>query len=169
MKKRSPIYTVFKYYEPCWHDWQQYKYCGLNETDKYVVNAHLNSQFEFSAGDTLMFYNRPKVVDSVKNKLETNFESYQDWVIDKFQFALIKLLGAHQVEQVFYCPILFLNINQELKEILMRLRGSNLMEIIGPLPHNELKNKAAFNIILLFIKTVNTQINKAVETGKVYN
>lgn len=161
MKKQSAIRDIFKYYEPFWQEWQHYKFSGLDEADKYLVNSHRNLGFEYVEDDTIMFYNRTEIVNAVKHKLEDNFVKYQEWAIIKFQFALIRCTNLENFDSFLETKIAHLEFDKEITEILLCFNSETLDQLFLNYPEAAFKEEVLFSYILRFKQRLNELVRES--------
>jgi hypothetical protein len=143
---------LYDLHAPFWNDWLNYKYCGLNNKDIYVLNQHIKNNFELGADDKLMFYNHESEIIQVTEKLRTNYKDYQEWAIKKFQFAVIKDCLKNEFEINYNKAITELTIDQNLQQILLRFNVNTINELFSNYTDQLFTDKVAFGHILVYMK-----------------
>lgn len=142
------LYSIFSLYAPCWQDWKAYPHNGLDATDLYVLENLQRSNFNIEAGNGQMFYYQPKVIEGVTAKLHSNYPHYQEWVIIKFWFALIRRLDKHLLEQYFGTPFDELPLSPGEKELLKKFGVGSLNQLIQKYTDADLRQSPLFGLVL---------------------
>ena len=142
------IYDLYKLF---WKEWTIYKYSGLNDKDVSLVAFYLKIDFDFYACDNLSVYDSRLALARLNEKLRANYCNYQDWVIKKFQFTIIKDCLKNDFEINYSMPIKKLNVDVKLSKILLRFNFNNLQQLFGHYTDETFRDKVAFGHILLYL------------------
>jgi hypothetical protein len=155
--KSHPLLTLKRYYllyVPLWEQWATYKFNGLTEEDVYLVNAHILTNFSTHSND-VMFYNKPDKIKSVCEKLKSNYPTFQEKIVNKFQVYLINLSAPENLTSFLNTLIADLNISAELKSKLLIFNCKTVSELILTYSDKDFYSNRFFKSILEFVVLMN--------------
>ncbi len=77
---------IFNSYSQLWETWRIYKFNNLTEEDIYLVEVYRLKKFIANFDDLLMFYSRPKFIESITEKLNLGLREFQKWETKHLNF-----------------------------------------------------------------------------------
>ena len=95
----------------------------------------------------MMFYNKPKLIEDIIHKLQTSKKEFKEWLIDRWQFWLIKSGIETDIGLYLNQTIDGLNINTEAKLILTKFGKNSLAEIFATFSDKDFASEVYFEII----------------------
>jgi hypothetical protein len=144
------LQQIVSLYAPFWLEWSEYKFNALSVKDSLVINTLLKNKFKISTTPKSEFYISPKKINRLILKLKNNYSHYQEWVIIRFQFILLKKMCEGNRELLYGIPIQQLPIDAELIEVLLRFKANSLVELFTLYNDKAFKDKIFFAYILKF-------------------
>lgn len=142
------LHSIFNLFAPCWNDWKAYAHNGLGATDIYVLDNLKQSNFEVDAGNGQMFYYQPKVIEGVTAKLHSNYTHYQEWVVLKFWFTLLKRFDKSLIDFYFELPLASLPLTHTETELLKKFNVKNIEQLINEYPDKEMHKPELFGLVM---------------------
>lgn len=158
----NALKSLFSLYAPCWQEWRQYQFCGLNAQDKSALEALSQNNFVVD-GQSL----NPFLIKALYTKLNRSYPHYQEWVCMKFCFSLMNLFDKNLHEHYFNEPIKKLPIVDEEKLLLRAFGARTINQLISRFSEKDFKQPHLFGLVLrfystqLFTKTINHENIKA--------
>lgn len=157
----TELKTVFANYAPLWDAWQNYQFNGLSKEDVYVLTVQKQQKYSYSPGDSLMFYNKDKAIESVLEKLKVNYPHYQEWVVMKFWFSLIRRLDKHLLDHYFGLSFDDLPLSLEEKNILKQFGVSSINQLFQTYTDEDLKQQSSlYNLVVGILSLQQKKVSK---------
>jgi hypothetical protein len=142
----------FGLYLPFWMEWKEYEFNGLTATEIYMIEVQAKNNFKNNMDDSFMFYNQLDTLKNLIHKLSENFEEFQDWLIIKFQFSIVKFSQGINLELFYKIPIAELQLPQILIQNLQEFNCKNLEELFAKYSDKDFRNPTEFKTIKEFLK-----------------
>jgi len=158
----SLLSSLYNLYAPCWQEWCQYRFCGLNAQDKTTLEQLNQNNFD-ADGQSL----NPYLLNALYTKLKRSYPHYQEWVFMKFCFSLMNLFDKNLNEHYFNLPIKKLPLEDEEKLLLRAFGARTINQLISRFSEKDFKQPHLFGLVLRFYssqlltKTINHENIKA--------
>lgn len=144
----SELKTCCQFYSPQWNEWIEHKGDDyLTEQELYALSVFKDNHFKIKMNEGMMFYNKPKLIEDIIHKLQTSKKEFKEWLIDRWQFWLIKSGIETDIGLYLNQTIDGLNINTEAKLILTKFGKNSLAEIFATFSDKDFASEVYFEII----------------------
>lgn len=144
----SELKTCCQFYSPQWNEWIEHKGGDyLTEQELYALSVFKNNHFKIKMNEGMMFYNKPKLIEDIIHKLQTSKKEFKEWLIDRWQFWLIKSGIETDLGLYLKQTIDGLNINTEAKQSLIKFGKNSLGEIFATFSDKDFASEEYFEII----------------------
>lgn len=138
--------TCYQIYAVNWIDWITTKNYFTQE-EIYAISVYVKNDFKTNISDLIMFYNNPNVIKTIILKLKHYREEFKEWLIDRWQFWIIKSGIETDLDLYLNQTIDGLNINTEAKQSLIKFGKNSLGEIFASFSDKDFASEEYFEII----------------------
>jgi len=164
----------YKPYASFWEEWKEYKFNGLTTTDIYMIEVQIENNFTIQINDFVMFYNQLESLRSLTIKLKTNYVEFKEWLVMKFQFAVMKFADGIPLDLFFRIPLIvfykmlpdYKTLSPDLIKILEKFNCQTLHEIFLLHSDKDFRNNRNFPIVVEFQMLLNIEKNSYQSLGK---
>jgi hypothetical protein len=140
LKKRlRELKKIYSEYALLWEDWIQYEFNDLSEEDIHLINFYVAKNI--GVIDYLRYRHHNNHLKSSINKLNASFPEFQEWVVLKFQFILLRLAFKMDFEIFFGTDIEHLQLSEEFKNKLKGFNAKNLDTLFRNYSEDDFKYK----------------------------
>lgn len=151
-------------YAPFWEEWSRHTCNGLSATDCYILNVLSGKNFVVPAEEAVMFYCRPKNIETITYKLRVNYKEFKEWLILRFQNVLANLYLLGNVEtNEQQNPLMALLQNQLMYQhvltLLTTFRVKSLLDLMD-LSFEDATKPLQFKTIYDFMKAYREQFGE---------
>lgn len=144
----SELKICCQFYSPQWNEWIKHKGdTYLTEQELYALSVFKNNQFKIKMNEGMMFYNKPQLIEGIICKLQTSKIEFKEWLIDRWQFWLIRSGNEKDLGLYLNQAIDRLNINTEAKQSLIKFGKNSLGEIFADFSDKDFGADIYFEII----------------------
>jgi hypothetical protein len=154
----------FMPYAQLWEEWIENKCCKLNPEEISFINFHIANDFNVSVSDFITFYSKIKIMKSVIEKLNSQHNEFQDWVIQRLPQFIGKVGQDSNLRFFLHTPISDLSINDALKQILKTFGTITISEILDKHTDQDFKTESTFKNIVSLQYTLGK--NKKLNSGE---
>jgi hypothetical protein len=120
----AELYLMF------WDEWTKSEYCFLNDTEIKMMDTIKKKDFSVRISELGKFFREEKSIRKLDQKLQNELHLYKEWIAFSFLMSLVKISKNKGGEAFFYEQINKLDIPQNLKNHLAKMRVSTLKELI---------------------------------------
>jgi hypothetical protein len=124
IQEDSQLYLMF------WDEWIKSDYCFLNEKEIDMINSLKQKGFSVGFTELGKYFRDEKKIKKLDEKLQNELHQYKEWIAYTFLMALVKISKSKGGETFFHEQINKLDIPQNLKDHLAKMRISTLKELI---------------------------------------
>lgn len=121
IKKAIEPYLFF------WNEWAENGNCNLDPHELELINTSLNDQTEPGAFNNLQDTDIIDRLERILLKLDLGYQVFKDFVIVNFLQTIIDLANSYGYESFLRSPIRQLNIDEDLKVCLLKLKAHTLL------------------------------------------
>lgn len=149
-KVLNELKASFEPYSELWNEWTQSNFCSLSKDEIYLINVHLQNNFQVNISDFIMFYNKIEVLQKTIRNLKTHYKDFQEWVLIRFPVHQINLTSENNLKTFIDTPINEFNISEDLKTILKIFNQQTLNKIFSTYTDEDFKADYAFKHLVAF-------------------
>lgn len=124
IREDSELYLKF------WDEWTKSEYCFLNEKEIEMINTIKQNDFSIRFSDLVNYLRNERKIKKLDEKLQNELYQYKEWIAYTFLMTLVKISKNRGGEAFFLEPITKLDIPQQLKFHLVKMKVSTLKELI---------------------------------------
>jgi hypothetical protein len=158
-QKLHPLEENIQPYILFWEEWRRYPYNGLHLVEIYALDVHIANEFRMEIADELLFCLDPDLLERIAARLKETYQDYQDWLILRFQTALIRSAGKIPPDLYFSTPLAELGsledtdlpFSDPLIGILRKFRCFSLGEIFFRYGDKDFREPELFRLVLEFM------------------
>ena len=140
MKKvLAELKDEYTFYAPLWRDWVNSRQCGLTSGSIYLLNHCIQTKFQPG-----LQTNSPSIKVLISD-LKKHREDFKKWTMQKLTAALLYKGIYYKV--FFAMPIQSLEISPQLKQGLLKLNTSSVVDILSKLDDKQYCEKHLEDLI----------------------
>ncbi len=137
-------------YMPFLKEWSKNEACSLSIEDNYLIEVHIKNNFKINLFESFMFYNQSKHIARINAKLRWDSKKFKQWIILNFLFSIVELARKNGGQNYLHRPIGTLELNQDLKNCLLRLNILYLNQLFEKHKEEDFEKDKIFNVIVKF-------------------
>jgi hypothetical protein len=144
IQEDSELYLKF------WDEWTKSDYCFLDEKEIEMINNMKQKGFSVGFSDLGKYFRDERKIKKLDEKLQNELHQYKEWIAYTFLMSLVKISKTQGGETFFHEHINNLDIPQNLKFHLAKMRVTTLKELIDRYSDTYLVVKPLFEHIVNF-------------------
>ena len=138
----------YSFFSVQWNEWLEYKGVEyLSEQDLYALSVFEKNNFKIKLSEEMMFYNKTRLIKGIIDKLEYSKIEFKEWLIERWQFSLIKAGLSTDLTLFVTTKIEELEIDEKFKHLLRQFKKNTIAEILDSYSDFDFASEVYFKII----------------------